>query len=853
MLRSLTVAYRRFAKVAVSSSAPTWSSFIRNTTTTTTTRCHRKFMSKKTGGGSVTVENASVVDEAIQRSSRNTESDKPPAVINFVDRLLSKEEDKSIREPMISFIQRMAKNSTSFSNFREIIEFSADYKNQNMSDKEVDDFARAIMDECGNSYYTTRRQKVYIDYHITDTELTHDCDLVSFANHVETLATEYWNDVDSNKNPRYVAPYFCLVQSSGMGKTKLLYEYRKTYNDENVEAKVILVGNVLTGDDARNVYDLRFGPTVPSEDVRGSYSFVAARKKEAQRIFQRLDSMVDQHDDLWKNNSRFRVLLFDEAQLLLEEECGMNAFFFRCFRLWLRKRRQHKYVAVFTSTSCTLTTVDIASDKEIVSDEWSSSVSEDKHTYKPTGSTMFPHFVTLTTIGCQIQAKRAMTGSRNHTEYDDAIVHGRPLFSIMNDHGSLDVNLPYILRRMLFSAGDMDGRVKWESNLKAWLSILGTRVQMGNTSYAVVSDLVAKGYANLMHLSSDFAPFNFPSDPVCARLAMGMMIDGWKLDNMRGKNPSEWVAHLGEIYSSGLCIPEKGDFGEVMAALYFLLCGDILRHRSDENLKTFSVDLQHLFALLVNGGKIEEALIVPDSKRPRMEEEQKLSSRASVTLSCVQFCRNYLRSYEADWSSLKDQHFLRHLYASGTGFFTFAGCPLINAVVPLRIRKGESEKYIPCLLSIKSHKNFASGEPQELCDLMKVQAKDANLQALCVVVVLGSSPSVQWNDEPTLDSDTYSCLENGETVAAVVRVPADDIFGMSKMYQQLASDADLRDVYTSHPFIRGHTGTNSPALDPKIALRVSSFGSEKTRAGSLLETLSMQLKMFPPVEKDEGM
>ncbi|KAG7365552.1 DUF2075 domain containing protein [Nitzschia inconspicua] len=821
MLRSLTVAYRRMAKVAVSSSSPTtWSSFTINTnTTTTTTRCSKKFMSKKTGGDSVSVANASVADEAIQRSSRNTDSDKPPAVINFVDRLLSKEEDKSIREEMMSFIKREAKKSTGFSTFREIIEFSAACRNQKMSDKELDDFTRAIMDECGSSYYANRRQKVYIDYHITDTELTHDCDLVSFANHVETLATEYWNDVDSNKTPRYVAPYLCLVQSSGMGKTKLLYEYRKTYSDENVEAKVILVGNVLTGDDARNVYDLRFGPTAPSEDVGGSYSFVAARKKEVQRIFQRLDSMVEQYDDLWKNNSRFRVLLFDEAQLLLEEEFGTDAFFFRCFCLWLRKRRQHKYVAVFASTSCTMTTVDIASDKEIVPDEWSSSVLGDKHTYIPTGSTMFPNFVTLTTIGCQIQAKRAITSSLNHTEYDDAIVHGRPLFSIMNDHGSLDVNLPYILRRMLFSAGNMDQLVKWESNLKAWLSILGTRVQMGNTSFAVASDLVKKGYANLMHLSSDFAPFTFPPDPVCARLAMGMMTDGWKLDNMRGKNPSEWVAHLGKIYSSGLCIPEEGDFGEVMAALYFLLCGDILRHRSDENLKTFSVDLQHLFALLMNGGKIEEALILPDSKRPRMEEEQKLSSRASVTWSCVQFCRNYLRSYETDWSSLKEQHCLRHLYASGTGFFTFAGCPLINAVVPLRIRKGESEKYIPCLLSIKSQKNFSSGEAQELCDLMKVQAKDANLEALCIVVVLGSSPSAQWNDEPTLDSNTYSCLENGETVAAVVRVPADDIFGMSKMYQQLASDADLRDVYASHPFIRGHTGTNSRALDPKIALR----------------------------------
>ncbi|KAG7343586.1 hypothetical protein IV203_021531 [Nitzschia inconspicua] len=195
---------------------------------------------------------------------------------------------------------------------------------------------------------------------------------------------------------------------------------------------------------------------------------------------------------------------------------------------------------------------------------------------------------------------------------------------------------------------------------------------------------------------------------------MGMMSDMWKLGNIKGRSPSDWVRKLGQIYSSGLCQPEKGDFGEVLAALYFLLCGDILRRGLDDHLKTFSVDLDQCFALLMNGGNTD-ATETPAAKRPRMDEEGKQSSKTSVTLSCIQFCCNYLRSYETDWSSLGDQQFLRQLYTSGTGFFTFAGCPTIDAVLPLRIRKGTSEKYIPCLLSIKSQNYFPHEMAQKLC------------------------------------------------------------------------------------------------------------------------------------------
>ncbi|KAG7339906.1 hypothetical protein IV203_024956 [Nitzschia inconspicua] len=334
---------------------------------------------------------------------------------------------------------------------------------------------------------------------------------------------------------------------------------------------------------------------------------------------------------------------------------------------------------------------------------------------------------------------------------------------------------------------------------------------------------------------------------------MGMMTDRWKLGNIKGKSPSDWVGKLGQIYSSGLCQPEKGDFGEVLAALYFLLCGDILRHRCDEDLKTFSVHLDQCFALLTNGGNTDATEAkTPAAKRPRMDEEGKQSSKTSVTLSCIQFCRNYLRSYETDWSSLGDQQFLRQLYTSGTGFFTFAGCPTIDAVFPLCVRKDTSERYIPCLLSIKSRTYFAPQKAIDLCNEMKSKAEKSNIKALCIVVVFGSSVQSK-KEEPTFNSETCSCLEKGGTEAGgteavVLRIPVDDIFGISRMFQQLTSNNDLMEVYGSHSFIRAHTGTdNSSGLNPKAALRASSFDSNnKTPAESLLVTLSNQSRQSPP-------
>ncbi|KAG7348726.1 hypothetical protein IV203_011323 [Nitzschia inconspicua] len=727
------------------------------------------------------------------------------AIIDFVEKYALTDNDNDVmRERMISLIQKNVHTGTCLPNLKVSL--------------------------------------LYVDYKITESDLSHNCELLSFAKHVETLATEYWNNSNSNESPPYVAPYFCLIQSSGMGKTKLLYEYRqqKKFLANNVESKLILVGNVHTDPMNESIYDAKYAAsTTENADSKRNISDEQLNE-EAQKIYNRLDTLVT-NDLKWENNTTFRVLLFDDAQFLLKDEFGMKAFQFRCVRMWLRKIQKYKYVAVFTGTNSGLANFAIETDREIEPPSNSRRMDGDWK-LMPKGSILFPHFVMLTTIGCQVQINRVLKSSSDCSEYNNAIIHGRPLFSIMNDHGDLEAKLPIILRRMLLFRGGEKGKVNWEMNLNAWFSILATRVQMGITSIAVASDLVAKGYANMTHVSPGFAHFTYLPDPVCARLAMGMMSDGWKLGNIKGRSPSDWVGKLGQIYSSGLCQPEKGDFGEVLAALYFLLCGDILRHRCDDDLKTFSVDLDLCFALLMNGGNTDVTK-TPDLKRPRMDKEKKQSS---VTLSCIQFCHNYLRSYETNWSTLCDQQFLQQLYASGTGFFTFAVCPTIDAVFALCIRKGTSEKYIPCLLSIKSHNYFSHDMAQELCHEMKIQAENSNLQALCIVVVFGSSVQSN-NDDSTFSSDTYSLLENEETVAVVLRIPVDDVFGISSMYQQLTSNADLMEVYGSHSFIRAHTGkSNSPALDPKVALRAPSFGSNMTPAESLLDTLSEQLRQSPP-------
>jgi hypothetical protein len=197
------------------------------------------------------------------------------------------------------------------------------------------------------------------------------------------------------------------------------------------------------------------------------------------------------------------------------------------------------------------------------------------------------------------------------SDFQRAAYYGRPLFAYLQKSGKLieqgdtatgvpgtisSNTLHNVLTRMLAS------RTIWADDKTSLISILGTRVQMGiTTSFVVSSDLVSQAYAHLVDfqmyedgtVSSSVARITFMPDPVCAALAMGLMQEGWAMDNgsgkVTGKSPRFWSTKAIEIMKSGFCLPERGNFGEIMAALYMLFSGDVLRYRKDPTMRSCSV------------------------------------------------------------------------------------------------------------------------------------------------------------------------------------------------------------------------------------------------------------------------
>ena len=81
------------------------------------------------------------------------------------------------------------------------------------------------------------------------------------------------------------------------------------------------------------------------------------------------------------------------------------------------------------------------------------------------------------------------------------------------------------------------------------------------------------------------------------------MSEGWNDLGFTGKGGRFWVEMAERAFSTKLCLPEKGDAGEIFAALYMLLCGDIIRKENDQNLESFAISIDDWFVLLKNGGE----------------------------------------------------------------------------------------------------------------------------------------------------------------------------------------------------------------------------------------------------------
>ena len=584
------------------------------------------------------------------------------------------------------------------------------------------------------------QRMVPVDYEISSQPLSHKYDLERLKTAIEDVFNWY---ADAEKKPskkkpskQKVGPYLCFVQSSGMGKTKLMYEYRQdSFTEESTVAScLILPSNIPTLHP--DIFDFR-------PDFRGAITFGKDAPTATEGIYRILDKILT--DTLEKNLEQRKanhtkksgnenlsaetletmqnrdkiVLMFDESQTLLKHDHEYDAFLFRCVRVWLREKRgNQKVVAVFAGTNSKITNFLLESDIRFEPGAEASRGMQGKAKFyfNKGSSRLYPPFYHTATMGsCR---REPVTGP---TEYDRATNYGRPLFAILAKEGTLHQKISTVLSRMLIVPKE---RIDWYNELMAAINFLGTRVQMDDTSFAVISNLVAMAYANLSGCSQDCTPVKlaYLPDPVCARLAMCMMDEDfthepspeWKINikgatkTVKGKEKTWWARKIKEIFSTGMVRPAKGDFGEVVVALYMLFCGDLLRKTISDTAKSenkdsleynhFSVSLDAWLDLLLSGGRTPV-----DTKVPVSESNES----PSVSVGFIQVCRNSIRSYKNSWASLGDQCFLRHIYESGVGFYVFEGCDLIDMVVPLRInRKDAKDEFIPMVVSIKIEWTF---------------------------------------------------------------------------------------------------------------------------------------------------
>lgn len=690
-------------------------------------------------------------------------------------------------------------------------------------DDNVDIESAAFEDACKNLLTPiidppAPERMVAVDYHIKDSDLTHLHDVNEFARKIKDVA-DTWKSKDGD---RYIAPYFPFIQSSGMGKTKIMYEYHKL-NKESTKFILSRSIKLENEDDTAKLYDhvLNF-PDITRLTNR-------QLPEAAENICKYLDDVLLPKKKKPANRTETKVLLFDEAQFLLDKQLEEEAFLFRCIRIWLREKRDGLIlVAVFAGTTASLSNYNLVSDKNLeprkASRDW-----VPIREYYDKGSLVFEPFLFTTTVGSGLVGKE---DNKNLNFYESSIMYGRPLFAKMQENNQLEKHIPTILYRTLLISKTSDD---WMDQANSWLSILGTRVQMGQTTVAITSELVARGYAVLTHVTESSASFSFLPDPVCARLAMCLMDDKWELSRVKGQAKTWWVEKIVRLYSRGLCRPEKGDMGEVMVALYFLFCGDLLRAKNSKHYKTLEVQLGPWINLLITGGERCSCTAAKE------DDHVKDSDGDRVKISFIQVCRNYLRCYESSWKDFSDQKFLKHMYASGTAFYLFAGCPLIDMAAAMRVEQDDgSSVYRPLLVSIKSRTSFGPNPASQVCAAMVKRAKSSGIKgALCLLVVFGSAvTSDDTTYNTTLDDTVVEKIVKGETVGKVLRIPITDVFKLSQSFLEITAGTAIPEIFASHSYIMGHSKSQD-GLKSKDALRTTALTA---RAKGMFEALSSQFR-----------
>ena len=649
-----------------------------------------------------------------------------------------------------------------------------------------------------------------------DTLLKHHFDLNRFTQRVHGLFK--WYD-DVNETETYMAPYFPLIQSSGMGKTKLLVEFRNHLDKSAYSCHIILCKQ--KGSQKKQ----------KKEEVFDRDLFIDEISDETRiDIIKKLQSLVD------SEKGKKVVLLFDESQNLLQDD----GFACRVIRWWLKEidGKDRYVVAVFAGTTSRLTNFYREMESSYSSRNFSQSSS-----YRG-GPKLYDPFYDLCTIGIFSMDIDDDASASDKSEFERAIPFGRPLFAMMQKQSLLDeVAECGILKRMLLGGKD------WQKNNKPCLSILATRVQMGQTSMDITSDLVAYGYANLTHYEGSeysgdqVAQMCFFPDPVCARLAMCLMDENWEspsssvtITPRSGQGKKFWTGQAQKFFSTGLCRPQKGDLGEVAAALYLLFCGDLHRALQDKQYKSFSVPLIDWITTMISPSPPTKTSIPTGTVPQKQAKRFKTRSSNNVTsfnwsgasISFIQICRNYLR---LSGEQIGNNDFLKSMYQAGCAFYAYGNCPAYDIFGSISL--GSGELYCPLLVSVKTRAAYTKGQATSACDAMTKVLNDGKVKrGLCILLLLGLDKGETDFGTNKLKVDDFFGDNSSGIVSKVIVVPDSDPFGITDLVTRtVVGGTEESEIYASH----GSTAWISKLGDD--ALRKSAGANVKTYFEALGQAL----------------
>ena len=185
----------------------------------------------------------------------------------------------------------------------------------------------------------------------------------------------------------------------------------------------------------------------------------------------------------------------------------------------------------------------------------------------------------------------------------------------------------------------------------------------------------------------------------------------------------------------------------------------------------------------------------------------------NVSVGFIQVCRNPLRSYSESWKSLNDQDFLKQMFDSGIAFYTYDGCPMVDIIIPLRIKSDDVGNidgfcYVPMLVAIQWKGGIDKSHSETACKEMKDQAiRDGLDRALCLLIVFGSEAEAKpFEGDIAIKRDSTEVSDKLMTgiVAKAIRVPAEDAFGLAAAFDARIPKQSVDDLLSYHPYLKAH-------------------------------------------------